>query len=260
MKTRMIIPFLLAFESFILCAAPRLTIYDDGLSCPANCDSHVVMHPSLNGTKFAHRPNAQMEIFEPCTINSACVICLDGEAKECLVTPYRGSGPGENTFDLTPAFYEEWCSKENIPTALKEKCTQLKLTAIRLSGRINCIKDQSHELCVHLMEKALLAKSADIPLYDQCKKIGQAAFNKDRPAEQKRQHNCAYEFESTGGPNSRGLTWKKLKPGACREGTFVGRDGLDCCSGVEFIDASFRTECKGFYPLNVVVSDRKNNG
>lgn len=30
----------------------QLTIYDDGYSCPANCDAHVVFAPSDNGTRY----------------------------------------------------------------------------------------------------------------------------------------------------------------------------------------------------------------
>jgi hypothetical protein len=36
----------------------KLTIYDDGLSCPGNCDSHVVMFRTDNGTRFAFRPDS----------------------------------------------------------------------------------------------------------------------------------------------------------------------------------------------------------
>ena len=32
----------------------KLTIYDDGKSCPAGCDAHVVFHQSMNGTELAH--------------------------------------------------------------------------------------------------------------------------------------------------------------------------------------------------------------
>src|SRR5690242_15808167 len=34
----------------------RLTIYDDGIACPAGCDAHFVMNSSDNGTRYAFRP------------------------------------------------------------------------------------------------------------------------------------------------------------------------------------------------------------
>ena len=38
--------------------AMRLTMYDDGRSCPANCDAHVVFHSDDNGTPNAHLPGS----------------------------------------------------------------------------------------------------------------------------------------------------------------------------------------------------------
>jgi hypothetical protein len=165
-----------------------------------------------------------------------------------LITKFRGNGPGKNTFDLTPAFYKEWCTKENLPKALKKKCNQLKKNKKKLDGRINCINNSQNKLCIQLIEQAIKIKSKDQPLYEECKRIGQTAYNEARSDSEKRTNDCAYEYESNGGPNSNGLTWKKLLPGACREGTFVGRDGLDCCSGEKFVDAALDLECKLFYP------------
>lgn len=249
MKFLFVIFALLLSVSFGLNAAPKLTVYDDGRSCPARCDSHVVMHPSLNSTQYAHKSNSGAEILSPCLIGSDCEICFDDEAKECLITKYRGSGPGENTFDLTPAFYKEWCDTENLPKALEKKCKQLNQNEKKLDGRVNCINFPQNALCAELMEKTIQAKVNDQPLYDECIRVGQSSYNRNRLKSEKRTHDCGYEYESNGGPNSRGLKWKKLLPGACREGTFVGRDGLDCCSGEKFVDASLGLECKLFYPL-----------
>lgn len=47
---------LLLLASNIHAADIKLTLYDDGLSCPENCDAHVVFHSALNGTKHAHAP------------------------------------------------------------------------------------------------------------------------------------------------------------------------------------------------------------
>ena len=238
----------LIFMSLGVSAAPKLTIYDDGRSCPENCDSHVVVHRSLNGTKYVRSPDSDQNNPIACKLNTACEICFDDNGKECLITMYRGSGPGKKTFDLTPAFYQEWCVKEDIPTALKAKCAALKQVERKFDGRVNCIKEPGHSLCTNLINAAVSARSIDVPKYQQCLDNGQDAYNHDKPPAEKRQHNCAYEFESNGGPNSRGLRWKKLLPGVCREGTFVGRDGLDCCSGVQLADAAFGLECISFYP------------
>ena len=248
MNFPLITSFLLIFIASGVTAAPKLTIYDDGRSCPANCDSHVVVHRSLNGTKYVHSPDSSPDNPVACKLNTECKICFDDNSNECLVTQYRGSGPGKNTFDLTPAFYQEWCGQDNIPAALKTKCAALKQVERKLDGRVNCIAEPADPLCVELISVAVRAKNIDLPKYEQCLEVGQDAFNRGKAPEEKRQHHCAYEFESNGGPNSRGLRWKRLLPGACREETFVGRDGLDCCSGIKFADAAFGVECISFYP------------
>ncbi len=62
-------------------AAPKLTIYDDGLSCPNQCDAHVVFHPSLNGTKFAQHPDSTLAKPRGCLRDSDCRNCFDDKAK-----------------------------------------------------------------------------------------------------------------------------------------------------------------------------------
>lgn len=248
MVSKLFITVLLTTMSWGIMAAPKLTIYDDGRSCPANCDSHVVVHRSLNGTQFVHSPDSDGDNPVACKLNTACKICFDDKGNECLITQYRGSGPGKNTFDLTPAFYQEWCGKDDIPAMLKTKCAALQTVERKLDGRVNCIKEPENVLCVELILVAGKSQLLDIPKYEQCLQHGQEAYNSDKQPAEKRQHNCAYEFESNGGPNSRGLKWKRLMPGVCREGTFVGRDGLDCCSGITFADAAFGRECIKFYP------------
>ncbi|MAD75853.1 MAG: hypothetical protein CML20_13890 [Rheinheimera sp.] len=248
MLSKVLFFVLLIITPFSLTAAPKLTIYDDGRSCPANCDAHVVVHRSLNGTKFVHSPDSGDGNPVACKMNTACEICFDDNATECLITQYRGSGPGKNTFDLTPAFYQEWCAKDEIPGALKSKCLALQQIERKLDGRVNCIKEPDNTLCVALIAAAEQAQALDAPKYEQCLQVSQETYNSDKQNADKRQHHCAYEFESNGGPNSRGLRWKRLLPGACRQGTYVGRDGLDCCSGVAFADAAFGSECIHFYP------------
>jgi hypothetical protein len=228
--------------------AVKLTIYDDGRSCPAGCDAHVVFHPTLNGTQTAHKPGSTAPDYQKCERSSNCEICFDQTLHSCMSVMYRGSGPGRDTFDLTPAFYEEWCDKEGIPQQLQDKCTELNRTAFKLVGRINCISQSGHPLCTDLINTAREAKNTDTPLYEECLRDGQSNFNRTRPDELKRIYHCSYEFLSNGGPNSRGMKWHKLLPGACRADTYVGRNGLDCCSGSPFVDAALGIECQHFYP------------
>lgn len=228
--------------------AVELTIYDDGKSCPENCDAHVVFHPSLNGTNNAHIPSSTGSNFEKCSNGSVCEICFTSDSSQCIEVMYRGNGPGRNTFDLTPNFYTKWCEKEGIPKKLENKCSSLKMTAAKLSGRINCIAEQSHHQCIELISSAKRSKDEDAPKYQSCIEMGEHAYNRGKPKSERRKHKCAYEDESNGGPNSRGLTWRKLLPAACRKNTYVGKDGLDCCSGNTFADGSLQIECRNFYP------------
>ncbi len=226
----------------------KLTIYDDGKSCPAGCDAHVVFHRSMNGTEFAHSLGSSAAAYETCTRNALCEICFDGTSENCIEIMYRGTGPGKATFDFTPAFYESWCAKPELPRNLRKKCEELSRVATKLDGRINCIRQPQHENCSELMAEAMAARTADGALYEECIRVGQAEFNGNREPAERRALTCAYEEESAGGPNSNGLTWRRLLPGACREGTFVGRDGLDCCSGSKLVDGALGLECKHFYP------------
>lgn len=229
----------------------RLTIYDDGRSCPAGCDAHVVFHKTLNGSIFAHDPSRSPAPFKECAKNSLCQICFDNRSSSsCMTVMYRGNGPHPKTFDFTPEFYKQNCSNPAIPTQLKDQCESLAKAAKSLDGRINCISNPSDPKCIALMKTANSLQAADIPLYDECKRDGEPKFNSTRPKAQQRSNDCAYEKKGTGGPNSSGKTWKRLLPGACRPGTFVGRDGLDCCSGNIFADGPLGIECKGFYQEN----------
>src|SRR5258705_4506730 len=101
---------LLVFSTPCHATTVRLTMYDDGLSCPANCDAHVVYHPSLDATEFAHAPSTPHAPYSRCSSGSECEVCFEDGHKQCLTVMYRGAGPTRNTFDFTPAFYEEVCS------------------------------------------------------------------------------------------------------------------------------------------------------
>jgi hypothetical protein len=229
-------------------AAVRLTMYDDGLSCPSDCDAHVVFDERMNGTEFAHDPASANGPLQRCSLGKPCRLCIEPGAQECFVTTYRGGGPAENTFDLTPAFFEQNCPTLQHLAALKAKCAEIAVDAARLNDRINCIRDSSAAACTSIMDAAIQARDQDRPVFEECRQRGQAAFNAGRPQAEQRSLGCAYEAVGTGGPNSNGKTWKKLLPGACRPGTFVGRDGLDCCSGNLFADGHLGRECSKFYP------------
>jgi hypothetical protein len=232
-----------------IAAEIRLTIYDDGLSCPGDCDAHVVFHPSLNGTEFAHDPATLTAPFAPCVNGKPCRICLESGGAQCLTVTFRGAGPSRMTFDLTPKFYEQACAGEVALPPLAAKCRELSRAAAGLAGRVNCLRTPEVPVCTARMATARAAQEADRPLFEQCKAEGEARFNAGRPVTEQRSNACAYERKGTGGPNSRGVTWRRLLPGACRPGTFVGRDGLDCCSGSPLADGPLGAECRAFYPL-----------
>lgn len=227
----------------------RLTIYDDGFSCPANCDAHAVFHPSLNGTEFAHGPASLEPPYARCDNGDRYRICLEAGTRQCLEAVYRGGGPSPMTFDFTPAFYSAACSTTPEQPLLADKCDELRRAARSLDGRVNCIATPEHDSCGAMIGDAEDRHARDRVEYDRCPALGEARYNRDKPIAQQRSLRCAYEKRGTGGPNSAGTTWRRLLPGACRDGSFVGRDGLDCCSGNTFADGPLGIECRSFYPV-----------
>jgi hypothetical protein len=226
----------------------RMTMYDDGRSCPAECDAHVVLPKTNNGTPNAYLPTSNPGTYAKCRKNEECRICFDENPQHCMTVMYRGTGPHKNTFDFTPAFYEQQCAKADIPKPLATQCSALHQQAKRLEGRLNCFQNPEHEKCQALVQQAQQQQSQDLPLYNACRKEGEDRFNRRQPAEKQRSEECAYEKQGTGGPNSQGKRWRKLLPGVCRDNTFVGRDGLDCCTGNLFHDGPLDVECRTFYP------------
>jgi len=160
---------------------------------------------------------------------------------------YQGGGPHADTFDFTPNFYKENCPIASIPSQLKNQCAAFHKAAKPLVNKTNCIQNPGDTKCVAIIKTADTSQTTDLPLYDQCKKEGEAKFNRDRPIEEQRSNDCAYEQKGTGGPNSKGNRWKRLLPGACRTGTYVGKDGLDCCTGIVVADGPLGSECRNFY-------------
>ncbi|MEM8983922.1 MAG: hypothetical protein AAGC71_12910 [Pseudomonadota bacterium] len=222
----------------------RVTVYNDGYSCAGGCDAHVVFHPTMNGTRHAHRPNAPSVA---CAVGEPCRLCFDEAHASCVDTMYRGAGPSPGVFDVTPAFFAKLCTRHALPHPLASACAQRAHSAALLSKAVNCIREPNHARCRALMVNAQTQQNRDARRYEQCRREGQARFNADRPVEQKRWHDCAYEYAPTGGPNSRGLRWRRLQPGACPAGSYLGEYGLDCCTGVPSTDAMLGSGCARFY-------------
>jgi len=236
--------FLWSFAVVANAGSAQPTIYDDGRSCPGGCDAHVVFHGSINGTKHAHLPGTKTE---KCLKGENCEVCFDHNRKQCVIAKFRGGGPPKHKFDFTKAYYLEKCTETDLPDALKNKCSSLKRNAEKIDGYVNCIANRGHELCGSLMQQATGRKESDTLQYFECIRVGQRKYNEGRAISEHRIFGCAYEKEKNGGPNSNGTKWHKLLPGACRQDDFVGKHGLDCCSGNSFIDASL-SGCLGFYP------------
>jgi hypothetical protein len=225
------------------------TMYDDGKSCPNNCDSHVVFHAKHNGTKNAFNPSSSRSAPAKCITGQPCRICFSAAESSCMLATYRGGGPAVGRFDFTPAFYEENCPKPNLPAVFHGQCKSAEPTIAILKNKINCIAEPEHEKCKVLMAAAIKRKADDDVLYEECKALGEETFNqkyKTQPAKQ-RKNDCAYENLQNGGPNSKGERWRRLLDGACRPGTYAGKDGLDCCSSSLFAAATLGKECGSFF-------------
>ncbi|GLK81053.1 hypothetical protein GCM10008174_27940 [Methylopila turkensis] len=225
------------------------TIYSDGASCPANCDSHVVLHSSRNGTAYASAPSSSRANPSRCVTGQPCRVCFSESDASCIVATYRGSGPPPNKFDFTPAFYEENCAKPSLPEALRRKCDSFQRTLDRrLRGNVYCVASPQHGACRPIIARAEAAKAQDRPLWDACRRDGEAAFNRAHRNEPNKQRSeaCAYERRGTGGPNSAGVTWRRLKPAVCQSGSYVGRDGLDCCDSNLMSLGGLDLECTPF--------------
>lgn len=223
----------------------KITIYADGVSCPANCDAHVVFDKAMNGTEFAHKAGTK---YSPCKRNEECRVCFESGERQCLNVMYRGNGPHENTFDFTPAFYEKACATMPSQPLLAKECNEAKEAAKELDKKINCIATPENSKCSSIIAKATAARELDLPKYKKCLELGEETYNQGVPKAERRKNECAYERHGTGSNTSGTKTWKKLLPAACRVGTYVGRDGLDCCSGNTLADGPLDVECLGFYP------------
>jgi hypothetical protein len=249
--------FFLAALLFLLSgaqAAPpagmRLTIYDDGLSCPGGCDAHVVANPADNGTKFVSEPTSPRTSPRACVAGRPCRICFADAAASCMTALYRGGGPSRGTIDATPAFYAANCGRPGIPAQLAAQCASLD-RAVAGSGydrKVNCLASTADPRCTRVLAAASAARAADAPRFASCRSLGEGPYNAAQSDPRLRRSNdCLYSRMSLGGPNSHGTRWRILLPAACRPGTFVGRDGLDCCSADLRFAASAHPECSAYF-------------
>jgi len=228
------------------CATKMIaTSYDDGKACPGNCDSHVVFNKVHNGTINAHMANTR-GITKKCKIGKKCKICFNKEKNSCIDVMYRGTGPAKGRFDFTPNFYKANCNKKNLPKELKSKCRSIKnnITAYT-KDRINCFTNPHNALCKDIIKDAKNEKRKDYKYYKECKKMGNSKFNLKYKNSKylQRKYNCTYEKY----PNEQ--KWVKLLPASCKQGSFVGERGLDCCSKSIYSVATFPSECKKYFPF-----------
>lgn len=229
----------------------QLTIYDDGRSCPGGCDAHVVINRADNGSRYAFSPDSTRQAPRVCRNGEACTICFGESDSSCMTATYRGGGPPPGKFDFTPAFYDGHCARSDVPNALRTQCDALDRAVQRrgYGSRINCFADTGHPACTELLRKAAEAQSADAVKRDECLQLGEANFNaRQSDGRQRRSNGCDYSQQRLGGPNSNGVRWRILLPGACRPNTGVGRDGLDCCSANMRFAASVHPECSAYFP------------
>jgi hypothetical protein len=225
------------------------TIYDDGIACPGACDAHVVFAPVHNGTRNAFAPPmSNRDNPAKCTAGQQCIICFNSADGSCIAATYRGAGPPAGRFDFTPAFFSENCSKPDLPEPLAQQCRTMRAQVDRYRSRLNCFDHGDAEPCRSLLAEAERAKRADAIERNACLAEGEARYNaRQTDPSCQRSLGCNYERHGTG-RNSSGQTWRKLLPAACRDGTYVGPFGTDCCYGDLYAAASFNPECRAFFP------------
>jgi hypothetical protein len=239
-----------SYTSAIQVTEMKPTVYDDGKSCPGDCDAHVVFSPVHNGTRNAYDPASSRNEPRKCAPGQKCMVCFSAPDSSCVAVTYRGAGPPQGKFDFTPAFFEENCGRTDLPAPLAQICRAANPAVEKLKTRsLNCFQNPEHPKCEELMERVIRRKAADDVLYDECQRLGEAAFNRKHrrnPAMQ-RINDCKYEKLRRGLNPRTGVRWHLLLDGACRPGTYAGRSGLDCCSGNLYQTALLGSECNLFF-------------
>ena len=228
----------------------RLTIYDDGRSCPADCDAHVAINSSDNGSRYAFLPTSSRAAPLPCVAGEDCKICFNDADDSCMTVRYRGGGPSVGTFDFTPAFYKAFCSRTELPAELSKQCRELDaaVASLKYLNRIDCFEHGDDTRCQRPLALARSAQATDEPKRLLCLKIGEADYNRRQSnPNERRANDCEYSDLQLGGTAKK--RWRVLLPAGCRKGTYVGQSGLDCCSDDLRFAASVHPECVNFFPL-----------
>ena len=175
----------------------RITMYDDGLACPGNCDAHVVFAPRHNGTRNAFQPPLERRSApEDCTVHHTCMICLDETDESCFPAVYRGGGPPAGTFDFTPAFFAGRCDLSNLQARLAATCRDLYAAVMRLGfdRRTNCFNSPSDGDCAAILAEAARLKALDDPERLACLVEGEGAYNaRQTDRTMQRSLGCNYE-------------------------------------------------------------------
>jgi hypothetical protein len=187
-----------------------------------------------------------------CISGQPCMICFGKPDADCITVMYRGNGPPDGKFDFTPAFFDEWCPKAQKPKALVTECAVIDKARRRYEARINCFATPEHASCKEVMAAAAAAQRRDEPEHLLCEKLGVKAYNKQQPDAAKHRSTrsgCGYA-QNIRKCNTHGVCWQILLPGACSAGSFVGRDGLDCCTGTVSVAGYLHRECTPYYPEN----------
>lgn len=234
----------------------RVTCYQDGVSCPGNCDSHAVFEPANNSSRgnlrngYARGTRSEPQ---PCRNGQPCTTCFSKDPEDCVDTIYRGTGPGEGRIDVTPNFLHENCYKpgtlelqDRIPAGLVSECKRVGNSAVKFEQKINCIANPRHPACAAYMDAQIERKRKDQVLYDECRRVGQSKFNQGRPASEQRIYDCAYRSQITAHGPDNTRRWHDLLPAACGDNFFVSPNGLDCCSA-DSVTSACSGDCGVFF-------------
>lgn len=224
----------------------RATIYSDGYACPGNCDAHVVINKEHNPSKYVFDPKSTRQSPKKCRDNHLCTICFNKKDSSCLTVMYRGEGPPKWKFDFTPAFYKSICQKKKIPSVLRGTCERfVQKFETNSKENVYCTFDPTHKNCKSLIKRAKRIYQKDKKYRDECLALTEEKYNEKYASNKKlqRKYDCNYEMVGTGGPNSYGVTWRRLLPASCTPGSFVGRNGLDCCDRDKLTLGGLGKEC-----------------
>lgn len=196
------------------------TCYDDGASCPGDCDEHVVANNATNGSARFHAPGSTPGRWRDCRNGQDCEVCFGDDPADCITVTYRGTGPDAGRADFTASFWEELCAVEDLPETLDDECDRIEDGSEGLSA-ISCLEQPDAPGCE-----------------------GRVPTDEERTAAQREVADCLAERNNSWrcyyrGPNG------TLSAGACENGA-VNSSGWDCCSGDRFHDACV-TGCGDYY-------------